>query len=282
MKRFKNLIIFTLLTAGLFLNKDVGAQSEAIKSARQEVVESLDELNGAKEEILSPAEKEKRELALKKSALQKILTLSILETENIKEKLFSLKDKDIKAEFLVFREQLIENLDSALERFRETEDSLENDLELSEVEMIAGDLSDWRDASYAPESKKAIDFITVFQNKSILKTADQRFGKISAELKKIKSGKQTRQPALNQAAQNLKEARELQDRAMSLLATYLPKTEGEATLERETAAEAVDLNAETDTPAQTIRHLVSKSLSKTKEAYKHFLDLNDLVRITAK
>lgn len=267
MKSYKKLVVFALLAAGLLLNTKAYAQSDAIKSARQEVIDSLDKFTDAKDESLSPAEKEKKELGLKKSALQKILTLSILETENIKEKLSGLKD--IEAEFLVFKEQLIENLESALERFRETEDGLSKNQELTEVENIASALSDWRNASYSPGVKMAVDFIMVFQNKAVLKTADQRFAKISAELRKMRSGKQIWQPVLNQAAQNLREARDAQDQAMGLLAEYLPKTEEDTAL------------PQTDTPElqpPTIRAVITNSLGKTKEAYKHFLNLNEIIK----
>lgn len=271
----------------------VNAQSETVKSAREEVQASADKLTAVQEENLTAEEKAEKETALKKEALGKIIALTVLEAEELKNKIESLTD--IEAEFLILRDDFLNKLAVFPEYLDDFTAAHEASFDLVPLEKLAGDFQAWRAASYDPEVKKMVDFIIVFQSKNLLRVADQRFTKISVELKKIKLpfGK-TRSDIwlnLNQAALNLSEARIANAQAMVLLLEYLPKTEpaDKTEVKTETKEEISDkislLTSDDPSPANepvedkpTVRDAVQKSILGLRFAYENFIALAELFK----
>jgi len=266
----KYLSVF-LIIAGL-LSQEAAAQSEAVRSAREEVIATVDKLAEIQEQDLTPEAKEREEIALKKTALQKIINLSAAETLDLKDKLASLTG--VETQLISLQDQLLTKLEDYLAYFDDTNRALEIISRREEIQNLAGDFKDWREVSYNQELKKAIDFILVFQNKSLLKTAQERLIKFASEVRKTKLVRESYQPLLNEAARNLREAREANNRALSLLGDYLEKSLAGEVLTK--------LNSIPQTREPSLRELVETSLTKIKAAYKSLIDLADLARKTTR
>jgi len=248
-----------LIIAGLLSYEAADAQSEAIRSARQEVIATVDKLVEIQGQNLAPEAKEREEIALKKTTLQKIINLSVIETLDLKNKLASLAG--VEAELIVLEDQLLTKLEDYLAYFDGVREVLEVTSTREQVQKLAGDFKDWREVSYNQELKKVVDFILVFQNKTLLKTAQERLTKFVSEIRKTKLSRGATQPLLNEAALNLREAREANNRALNLLAPS---------------------SSAPQTQSASLRDSVETSLTKIKAAYKNLIDLADLVKKAAR
>lgn len=277
----KKISLSALLLLAFGLTPGAGfAQSDTIRSARQDVILSVDKLNQANGQNLSATDKIKEELRLKKDAFEKILALSILETRNLKDKIGALTE--VEAELSVLQDTFADQLESYLSYFSGLRDKLRQTTVLGDIEALAGDFNDWRATGYNPQIKKIIDFGLTFQNKTLLRIADQRFSKMTADLKKAKNDKvtlDTLQNLLSKSAVNLKEARNFNNQAIILLvAAYQPS---------QTVAEIADAvktnNVETNIDANqdanpSIRDLIALSMINMKSAYKNFVQIAGAVK----
>jgi len=270
------------------------AQPEVIKSAHRQVIESVDKLSEVKELDLSPEEKAARELELKKIALDKVVTLSILETESIRTSLtnLELQEEGIEAELRILKDQFSNRLVDYIEHLNFIKNGIKASEDLDQVQNIAGSFNEWREFIYNGGIKEVLELLLFSQNQSLIDIADYRFSKIASDLKKITSPKLQsiiREQFLNPAALSIKEAREFNNRALALLSEYLPKKEVIETEENEeqTVVEIVllvdapnpilEIEEEPIIEKLTVRDLVINSLHKLKEAYSGFLGLRDLV-----
>ena len=259
------------------------AQPEPIKTAREAVIESIGKLEDLKKnEAIEPVERLKQETELKREALGFIIDLSILETKNIEDKLSAI---EVNLAFEDLRGEFIEATEGYAEYFGAMRSLLKRTDDLDGIQKIAGQLKDWRALTYDPGIAKAIDLILVFQNRDALGVADQRFEKLSAELKRRATKiRQSWQPLLLRASNDLEKAYELNDAAIELLNGYLPKEQPEEGLEAPTEAIGETISVPTTAvaddalPAATIRQLVEQSIGKIKEAYGKFISLNDFLK----
>lgn len=278
--------LFTLAILGLILAPagSIYAQPEAIKSARREVVEAADKLAEVREQNLNPREKEQKEFELKKLTLEKIFNLTELETQDLKTKLQNLDE--VEAELLILKDGFLVSLTNFLEFLADTKGLLAKSGVLTSVQNLAGQFKNWREAVYNPEIKKIVEFVITFQNKGILKTADLRFEKIAAEIRKLrpapKSIPEYWLALLNQSALGLKAARDLNSQAVNQLLNYLPKEEivgeDEGLENEEVKEESQTTEPEIEATEPTIKELAEMSLGKIREAYRNFILLSDLIK----
>jgi hypothetical protein len=272
----KKLFVITLIATGFFAagTPFVHAQSEAIKEAREAVISSVNKLSEVGDRNLSPAEKEKKEISLRKEALERIVTLSILETDEISLKLVTLT-KSVPDEFIplhnIFISETEEYLDylALLKRNIRTLDSAE------EISELAGSLKAWRETTYNPEIKKMVEFILAFQNKLILEKADERLKKINQDIKRL--GKENSSENLvQQAAVNLEKAHRANESAMEQLKEYIPRTDAELSALSEPVPQLMKTQALPEPP--TVRERIEDSLLNIRKAYKNFIEINDSIK----
>ncbi len=274
-------LVLGILIVVFGLRGTAGAQGEPIKNAREAVFESIEKLETLKGEIaINPIERLRRETELKRRALVHIIQLSILETEAIQEKLAGLR---VDLRFLPLEKEFTKNLEEHLKYFRALEEVLESTGDLEGIQRIAGQLRDWRRLTYDPEIAKAVELVLVFQNREVLVIAVERFEKMSAELKrKAEKTRTLSQSIISQASLDLKEARLLNEEALTLLLGYLP-ARGKMIKDEETSPanpetkKTIKENAEAENP-KTINTLVEGSLLKIKAAYRKFIELNEILR----
>ncbi len=264
-------------------------QPEAIKSAREAVIETLDKLAAVREQELNPRDKERREFELKKLALNKIADLSLLETEDLETKLEALSE--IPAEFLILKDSFLIALANFLEVLSGFKKQLLISNDLATVQNLAGEFKNWREAIYNPEVKKIAALMSVFQNKKLLKVADARFELIAGEIRRLKPAPKSIPEnwlaLLNQAALKLKSARELNAEAINQLLNYLPVIEETPVdiAEDTPMREPKELKPETEKPEPsapeaepTIGELTGQSIAQIREAYQNFIRLNNFIK----
>ena len=126
------------------------------------------------QEDLTPEEQQSRRLEI----FEKVLNLSIKETEGIINQLKTLENLDEKNSS--FRVQLSEKFSGFLEFYEEQKKNLENpeEIDLAKIKNWAQSLKDWRENVYLPVLKTAIDFLLINQQKIALEITEKRHKKI--------------------------------------------------------------------------------------------------------
>mgnify|MGYP001613026937 FL=1 len=225
----------------------INAQSLAKAENKEEVLEGISEI---KVETVDD----------RKAALLTIIDLTLLEIQDLENKLNAFKDLegrylDMRSSFLTQLENYTDYLNSIKELLTSSEFTLES------IQKLAQELKDWRENEYAATVKNIVNFILSFQNQAILKIADARLGKISLDLKRFKAAKLletgTLEPFLVKAGENLKKAGLLNDETMILLSTSTTPT--------------ID-------SVKTVQELVWQSLNEVKLAYKLFFQMSAEVK----
>ena len=255
------------------------AQPEEIKSAREDLILSAEKLSQTKDAELTPEKKAERDFELKRAALGKIISFSILETQDIKRRLLIVAE--VEAELSVLRDYFLAELEDYLDHLGVAENILKISVDLNAVQKLAADLDGWRESIYNPELKKMMDFVLAFQNKTLLKIADQRFIKMAAEFKKAKTGKLSQTLVLNllgEAALSLRAARETSNETAKLLLRYLPESQDGESADAPSGQEEILPPEPAENEKPGIRDLIAHSLSKIRDAYKNFIELNDLAK----
>ncbi len=271
-------LFFGLLAAFIFVHGTALAQPEALKAARDAVAESIGRLEEFHKNT-PPGAREDQELQLKREALSKIIEFTSLEAGELKLKLEHIQE--VEAPFIILLDSYLETLDQFLNRLDTAKielDELEGAITADEFKGLAASFTDWRTSTYNPALRRMAAFALGFQNRALLKVADQRFVKIAAELKKSKIDTGLTRDALNEAALRLREAREYNNQAIDVMARFLPNNEeekiGELLIDEKPAPQKTD----EDKPEMLIKSMVEKSLGSLRNAYKKFFELNEFIK----
>lgn len=248
-------ILVIMMTATPFFASHAQTDKE-LKAAKQDVLESLDNLLDVKgAEDLGGELRLQKEMEARKLALEKILDFSVLETKSAIAQLEAVKD--ITVEYVELRSQLLDGLKKALETLADWQMRLQDTGDLEAIRDFATEYKEWRESFYSPLLGRVIDFISVFYGRNILKMAETRFEKISADLRKLKSSKVIKteilEPMLNEAGKILKEARGLYLEALALL-----------------------LETKDDRPS--VRAALENMITKIKDTYVIFLEMSGLIK----
>ncbi|MDD5431088.1 MAG: hypothetical protein PHP03_02600 [Candidatus Pacebacteria bacterium] len=289
MKKFKKIIfviiiVFVAITMVIpFFN--LNAQ-ETLKSPLKDVISSIDDLANLKDNNdLSDEEKTVKEIEIRGQALLKIAGLSLLEVENLKNKLESLVlDSDeevaIKDKFLLILDSNKEYSEELQKKIEETEN-----LTLKEIKVLAQDFKEWRGVNYTETVKDILSFILVFQQKNAVRTADTRLEKINTDIRKLEIAKMIKKEdtwnLLNNAMKNLTSAHLYIDKAEDMLIPVLREEllDSATTSPEEIASEEENNSTTTVKDINTeIKVLVGKSLNEVRSAYKNFLSISNKIR----
>jgi len=270
------IFIISLLSWGLFLPlARVYAESD-LKSALKEVAGKVEEISELKNnESLSAEEKEKKELQVRKETLEKIFDLTLLEDQDLKDRLTApqnLSDNQKKIQKALLG-QLAENENA----YKEMRGRLETIETIKEVKQSAADFKNWRNTVYNPKVEKILSFTLAFQQKNTLETANNRLVKIKSDLKKLEDAKiikkEDTSALLKKAGANLNSAGALNKEAENLAADILMKeffpNKPKAVL---ADPEEAQLNL------SEVKELIEDSLNQIKTAYRIFIEIGKLVR----
>lgn len=185
--------------------------------------------------------------------LEKIVALLVAQADDLKKGLTSLKNLSPEREAL--KEEHLDFLEEILDYY--------NSLEITEanVKELATELIDRRESVHSEKLREISDFLLVFQAKSILGVAENRFVKIHSDLNRLIDLKILEEDKpralLNNAHLLLVGAAELIGQSESLISTTT-----KARLE--------------------IRDLISEAVVKIKSAYKKFLEISSLLKESLK
>jgi len=256
------------------------AQSDALKSALEEVLEG-----GASIEVTDPA--------TTRSALQKVIKLSLLEINELKKNLKKLGV--LEEDYEVLREQFLGDLDNHFDSFKSFESEFADDLNSEELKAIGAELRDWREANYDEEIRNIANFILVFQQGKALKIAEKRLEKTFRDLAKIKPALKNELVRLaDEARGDLEEAKKLISSAKQSFIIIENEVEvdeaatsSERVVSETTTTEGISATTTTSTTTSTIavlekkndpQKLAADAVAKIKEAYLNFFRISVLIK----
>lgn len=134
------------------------------------------------DENLTDAER----FTMAKEGLEKALTLAIEKVSQLTADLNNRQFEENSQEF-VMRAKFLEDLTlyntyytGALESAR----SLEN---LESVQVLAQEIKTYRDTVYTPGVEDIVEFVLIFYSEDVLKTANERFEKVSSDIEKLET-----------------------------------------------------------------------------------------------
>ena len=300
-----SIIIITLVILGLILPFSNIFAQENLQDPLKEVSNKVDELIELKDDnTLSDEEKEIKEIQVRKEALEKIITLSLIETENLIIKLSALEL--VSENQIAIKDSFVEILKNNEVYSKELGEKIkEENLSLDDVKNLAQEYKDWRDENYNKYIKKITVFLLTFQEKQVLKTAEIRLEKIMSDLKKLEDLKIIKKDDtlkfITASTKNLANAQILNSKAeekimlaierdilevasstesmtatstaeaIMMLAVEPEEQLGE--VEKEAATSSIEIILEED-EAQS---LVEESLQEIKNAYANFIDISNKV-----
>lgn len=241
---------------------------------------SLEKLSAPKEQADAKTENIE-EFTTYKALLGEILDCSILEIDNLKSKLSSLKDLSEKD--TAIREEFILKLAGYSLYFEEVSAKLEKSENISELKQLAAQILNWRKEYYRESARQITNFIFILQGREAVRITDARLKRISVGL--LDAGLLFRRDVwkdfriiLNQAQEQITAAGTLNSRAYELfLAELEPEPEQTATSTAIAAPEEAGVIAEKEEPV-TIIDLLKESLLNIKESYRLFGEISKIVK----
>jgi len=161
-------------------------------------------------------------------------------------------------------------LDEAAAYFNEAETRAGDIADLDAIKDLAAKLKNYRDNVYNPELQKIVDFLLWRQVNGLVVSAETRWQKIEAEIKKFEKYElidpASFSEAMVEARAYIEEAREITDAV------------GDSIANPETQPESDQASVSTDAP--TNRELLQTALEKLRSSYEIFVQISqDITKI---
>lgn len=277
-------VFLALIFGGIFwLLPKVYAETQ-LQSILKEVVGKIEEISTLKNNgALSRPDKERKELDARKQALEKISDLTLLEDNDLKNKLLALKGLDEKQKKV--QQALLDFLAENGSAYEELKNRLGKIESLEDAKQLAADFKNWRHNVYNPKVEKILSFTLVFQQQKTLGIANDRFKKIKSDLLRLEDAKviikEDTASLIKKAASNLNEAARFNNLAEELVTEILyqeffPATPNPNQTEIDNPEE-IKLSPKNEN-GPSVKELVENSLREIKTAYRIFIDIGKIVR----
>jgi|SRR3989338_732912 len=269
-----------ILTGGWFLSAKIAYGGNDLKSTLREVAEKIEEISAIKNnESLDKEEREKRELRARTEALAKIFELTLLEDNDLKNRLLVLKN--LTDEQIKIKDALLKLLGENKNAYDELRPRLESAVILNQIKQLAADFKNWRRSVYNPKVEKILSFSLVFQQKNTLNIAENRLKKIQSDLQRLEDAsvikKEDTTSLLRKAIQELNQAKNLNRQAEELVTKILAEEFFPITPNLDlTNIDNPDELKLSNSPS--VKSLIEESLKHIKTAYRLFLDIGKIVR----
>ena len=286
LKHIIKVTLVTLVIAGLILPfLQLRAAEPEKASSGKDAGRILDELAALKENsVLSPSERTRQEITIRKEALSKIIELSNEELDALASKLAAL-DFPEKTQWAAIRERLTALIGTYADYQRATGSALASESDLAGIKDLSRAYKAWREDYYIPATRMMLNFILIAQEKAVLQTADSRLEKIISDLKKLESAQLISngdfQSSLDLSVTHLADAGLYNKEAERLFFAALAANDFFATASvagiRDTASSASSTAAKIQA-GERIASLIEKSLTEIKSTYLGFLDISKLVK----
>lgn len=293
-----------LIFLGLFLfsTKSIAlAQSEELKSAKNDASQTVSKILDLKNQNLTDKEKGEAELSLKKEALGKIISLLDLE---LKEASLKIQDiSEIEPEVLIIKDNLTNKIEDFSDQLSGLKKEVDENKDLVSLNAITDKIIKLKEESIDEAIKISIDLSILYENEKVIKIADQRFTKITNLIKKLEFtadvSKKINQ-ILKDSLKLLKESKDLNATAITNLILESKNYQDTAkekeiaiepnasttTVSTSTATTTISISAvaivpeeeiKTKETALDVKGLVQLSLGKMKLVYKGFISIAEIV-----
>ncbi len=267
---------FSAVLAVCFLtsNNSVAlAQSdELIKSAKTEASSAVSKILDLKNQNLDIKDKTKIEISLKKQSLSKIVEIMLLET---KQSISNLEEiKDIDSKILEIRDGLVVFMNDYSIELSDLNKSLQDSQDLESLKIMTQKVSDIKEKSDKAD-KLSDDLSLFYENGKAVRIAEQRFSKISNQIKKMginSKDAETIDIIMKDASKNIKEAGELVSEGAKY---FLQESENFKDFIASGNGDILTTKGKED---KYIKTLAQTSLVKIKVAYKGFISISDIIK----
>ena len=251
-------IFIGLLSMGLFFISFNSAEAKTInlRSAFKKTMEKISAFIDFRKNEAAPPPLE--ETGVKKEALAKIFELTLLEQQDLQNKLEGLKNLSEKQTEL--KNELLTSLQENENAYRELKKQLEETSTLEEIKRLANDFNNWRNLVYKPKVEKVISFMLIFQQKDTFNVAKTRLRNIKKELPNLDWA----DDLITKAEAKIQKAISLNNQAVDLISQELKPN----FLKR-----LIGKNYLPD-----IKSLTEESAQEIKDAYQIFIELGKAVK----
>jgi hypothetical protein len=284
------------LTASSAMAETISSTPAIVSSDKSDckLQTALDALLRVKDSDFLPGDRAKAELSARKDVISQIAACSVIELDNFKKRLndLGLKNNDEKDRLL--KEKFLGDVDAAKFYFNKVNDGLSDKAELEAVKELAKNIALWRESFYVPALLKINDFLLILENAQAIKTAQNRFDKITFSLSAVKLDEVIEiKDLLDKSSAHIKRGAELNRQAHDLIwnvdlifnnASSSPSSTASAvattTLEEPVALESTSTAevASTTDALPKILPLVKDSLMELRKAYAAYLSISGIVK----
>lgn len=228
MKRFnfKNLVIIVLITVvcGLFyFGGGARAEESSLNQKLSDTKDSVNELLELKDnDLISPQEKEKMEISIRKKIILKVIDLSKSQLIDLQKKLDSAKVPD-SDDWKLVKEDFAKKTESFIKYYDESDKFISEggDISLEEIKSLAKKIEDKKAGEIDPEVKKMNNVVVIFGISDILGLVDERFNKIKLDINKVYEKKLVKDQSLmdlfKKSSTIIEESRALSDKSKEVV-----------------------------------------------------------------
>ncbi len=274
------LVTASIFIVGLFLNISPANAQELLKNTLGEINGKIDRIDKIKgDQILGNEEKDIQETEARKDALSKILEITILENNDLKEKLESFSNLPENEQRI--KEALIKSLEENLSTYQIMKERLEEIETVIQVKQLASDFKNWRALVYNQKTEKITAFISVLKQKEALETAKERLQNIKKDIEKIEAAeifkREDSEEILKKAADGIENAEILNNKAEKMMVEILdqelfPK---KGIFNKLTFK---NIFSKEKTAPATVKQYVGDSLKQLQTTYRIFLEISKLAK----
>lgn len=274
------LVTASIFIVGLFLNISPANAQELLKNTLGEINGKIDRIDKIKgDQILGNEEKDIQETEARKDALSKILEITILENNDLKEKLESFSNLPENEQRI--KEALIKSLEENLSTYQIMKERLEEIETVIQVKQLASDFKNWRALVYNQKTEKITAFISVLKQKEALETAKERLQNIKKDIEKIEAAeifkREDSEEVLKKAASGIENAEILNNKAEKMIVEILdqelfPK---KGIFNKLTFK---NIFSKEKTAPATVKQYVGDSLKQLQTTYRIFLEISKLAK----
>jgi len=269
------IIMLAGLLSGFFFSFTAFAQ-ENLQSTLKEVSEKSDKIETIKENHeLSNEERALLDIQVRKDVVLKTLELTVLEDTDLQNKLNAITN--LSESELAVRNYLLKLLEENKKVYEMIRERLDGADTVKEIKSLANDFKNWRSLSYNQKVENMVSFISVFQQKKILKTAESRLQIIEEGINKLKELGILENKVGNlfqKSSEAINDAKIANNKALETVLQIInneisPKDGG-------FIKNIVSFGKKMVTQI-TVKKLVNDSMQQVREAYKLFSQISDLV-----
>lgn len=276
----------------LFSSSSHLTHAQSTEKTIQSVKESVNSLIEAKDN------NDSKEEVIRLDTYKKILDLAIEDAQDMRLKLLAFDDNKTTTTLNLWKKNRIENLNDAIKHFQKEKLTLEEEYKISseEIKQKAEDLKKWRESEYVPLIEEIQAFFLIEQQKKSIETNTKRFEKIQNDIEKLRKAKFKKIKELDEKSKKAKviidESKEINKNAEhEFQKKYLISFMEEDSKEKNDLLKQIQEDQkniekqknktdENYPPLQplSIKDMVDKSFSKTKESYQIFIEMSNFVR----